>query len=149
MSEDPPASRFFSDRADLREGEPFLLPGARRRPVSYFEAACREARNLSEEEDCYELRLFRLFRDEYVVRRPDGEGKSTAGYREESARVLRAIERLPADAAHEAYLSIYETGVLPIVALILDGSWDEAYDAYAKMHRELKARFLPDGKQAR
>ena len=49
--------------------------------------------------------------------------------------------------AHEVYLSIYERGVTPVVNLILDGKWDEAYKAHRKMHEDLKTRFL-DERQA-
>lgn len=148
MSKDSPASRFYTHRADLWEGDPFLLPESRRRAVHYIEAACREARSLSEGEDCYELGLFRLFRDEFVVERTDSE-IDLAGYREEAVRISRAIERLPAGMSQEVYLSIYERGVAPTVALILSGKWDEAYEAHKGMHRDLKARFLERGRQKR
>lgn len=146
MSKDSPAEKFYPHPADLWEGDPFLPPQPRRRSVHYVEAACREARSLSEGEDCYELRLFRLFRNEYVVERTDSE-PGFAGYREEAVRISRAIERLPANMTHEVYLSIYEQGVTPVVDLILAGKWDEAYETHQEIHKDLKKRFL-DERQA-
>lgn len=146
MSKDSPSSKFYAHRSDLWEGDPFLPPPPRRRAVHYVEAACREARSLSEGEDCYELRLFRLFRDEYVVEHTDSE-LGVAAYREEAVRISRAIECLPANMTHEVHLSIYERGVTPVVNLILAGKWDEAYEAHQEIHEDLKKRFL-DERQA-
>lgn len=143
MSKDSPANKFYPHPADLWEGDPFLPPKPRRRAGHYVEAACREARDLSEGEDCYELRLFRLFRDEYVVERTDSE-IGVAAYREEAVRISRAIESLPANMTHEVYLSIYERGVTPVVNLILAGKWDEAYEAHHEIHKDLKNRFLSE-----
>lgn len=144
MRGDLPAKKLFPDRADLREGDPFVPPRLRRRTASYVEAACREARDLAEGEDRYEPRLLRLFRDEYVAGRTDGE-RYLARHPEEAASIVQGIERPPAGLGREAYLGIYEYGVVPVVDQILNGRWDEAYEVHAKTHRKLTQRFLGTG----
>jgi hypothetical protein len=113
----------------------------RKAPDCYFTASCLEVRGTENEENCYEVRLFRLFRKEYVSGLPDGEGL-VADYDERAPKVVRAIERR-AD-AREVYLDLYERFVGPCVVLILGGQWEEAYEVYGRMRQETESRFLEE-----
>jgi hypothetical protein len=101
--------------------------------------ACAEARGLPD--DCYKLSLLRVFREEYVVKLPDGEAV-LAEYREKAPRVVSAIEALGEEGAGEVWAHLYQRGVSRAVELILRGMWDEAFGVYEAMCREMEERFL-------
>ncbi len=105
----------------------------------FISTACAEARGMAD--DCYELALLRLFREEHVARLPEGEA-ALAAYREKAPRIVAAVEALGESAAREVWEEVYERGVKPAVALITNGSWDEAYELYSSMCAELEERFL-------
>lgn len=108
---------------------------------SYIEAACLEVRGLVHVEDCYELRLLRLFEEEYVARLPNG---SALIFEQESraSGVTQRIARLGPEEAREAYLWIYERAVAPVVELILRGRWEKAHALQVERRREIESRFL-------
>lgn len=116
------------------------------RPPCYVATACLEARGLPD--DCYELELLRLFRSEYVARLPDGE-EVLADYREKAPRVVSAIGALGEAEAAKVWDDLYERGVARAVALILNGEWDEAYEVYRTIRREMECRFFAPGAIAR
>lgn len=118
----------------------------RHRPACYVATACLEARGLPD--DCYELELLRLFRAEYVAKLPDGE-EVLADYREKAPGVVAAIGALGEAEAAEVWEELYERGVARAVALILSGEWDEAYEVYRTICRELERRFLAPETTAR
>lgn len=107
----------------------------------FVSTACAEARGLPD--DCYELALLRLFREEHVARLPEGE-TALADYRDKAPRLVAAVEALGEREAHEVWEEVYERGVRPAVALITNGAWDEAYEHYRAMCAELEERFLRD-----
>jgi hypothetical protein len=112
---------------------------ARTRSACFIATACAEVRGLPD--DCYELSLLRLFREEYVAKLPDGEGV-LAEYHEKAPRIVSAIEALGEEGAGEVLEYLYERGVSRAVELILGGMWDEAYGVYEAMCREMDRRFL-------
>ena len=112
---------------------------SRTRSACFIATACAEARGLPD--DCYELSLLRLFREEYVAKLPDGEAV-LAEYREKAPEVVSAIEALGEEEAGEVWEHLYERGVSRAVELILGGMWDEAFGVYEAMCREMERRFL-------
>ncbi len=112
---------------------------SRTKSACFIASACAEARGLPD--DCYELSLLRLFREEYVAKLPHGEAVLTE-YREKAPRVVSAIEALGEEGAGEVWEHLYESGVARAVELILCGMWDEAYGVYEAMCREMEERFL-------
>jgi hypothetical protein len=112
---------------------------ARTRSACFIATACAEVRGLPD--DCYELSLLRLFREEYVAKLPDGEAV-LAEYREKAPRIVSAIEALGKEGAWEVWEYLYERGVSRAVELILGGRWDEAFGIYEAMCREMERRFL-------
>lgn len=116
---------------------PYKRP--RTRSLCFISTACIEARGLPD--DCYELRILRLFRGEYVRKLDEGE-TVLADYREKAPRIVAAINALGEKRAGEVWDELYERGVARSVNLIVNGMWDEAYDLYRSMCRELEERFL-------
>lgn len=108
---------------------------------SYVVAACLEVRGLSEERDCYELRLLRLFNDEHVSRSPGGNAELRR-HRDEGEKVMRALGRLEPESVREALVGIFEQSVAPLVSLIMAGMWDEARRFQRVAYREVGYRFL-------
>ena len=112
---------------------------SRTKSICFIATACAEARGLPD--DCYELSLLRLFREEYVAKLPDGEAVLVE-YREKAPKVVFAIEALGEERAGEIWEHLYERGVGQAVELILGGAWDEAFGVYEAMCREMEVRFL-------
>lgn len=108
----------------------------------YITSACVEARGLSD--DCYELKLLRMYRGEYVERLEGGEAL-LAEYRRKAPVVVRRINALGESRAQAVWEEIYERGVAPAVRLIQTGQWERAFELYKAMCRELERRFLATG----
>ena len=122
---------------------PNMRPKAK--SLCFISTACVEARGLPD--DCYELRLLRLFRSEYVAKLPDGD-RILDDYGRKAPRIVRAIRGLDHEEAHRIWTYLYECGVAPAVALITNGRWDEAHKLYTSMCLELEARCLFAASQA-
>ena len=105
----------------------------------YVTDACLVVRGLAHADSCYELCLIELFRNEYIAKLPGGEAL-LGDYDEKGARIAKAI-RVETD-ARQAYLELYDGYLTNIVALIVNGRWDEAYDAYGAMFKDMEKRYL-------
>lgn len=131
---------LFTSKEKIQNTDYFGNRKSARKPsMCYITTACVEARGLGD--DCYELNLLRLFRQEYVAQLPDGE-RIIADYHEKAPRILIAIESLGPARAREVYLELYERGIAPSVERIVVGRWDDAYEIYRTMCEELDKRFL-------
>ena len=105
----------------------------------YLTDACLVVRGLAHADSCYELCLIELFRNEYIGKLPGGEGM-LSDYDEKGSRIAKAI-RIETD-AWQVYLELYDGYLTTIVALIVNGRWDEAYEAYRAMCKEMEKRYL-------
>ena len=105
----------------------------------YVTDACLVVRGLAHADSCYELCLVKLFRNEYIAKLPGGDDV-LSDYDEKGPRIARAI-RVEAD-AWQVYLDLYDGHLTTIVALIVNGRWDEAYEAYRAMCKEMEKRYL-------
>ena len=112
---------------------------SRTKSACLIATACTEAKGLPD--NCYELSLLRLFREEYVAKLPDGEAV-LAEYREKAPKVVSAIEAFGEEGAGEVWQYLYERGVSLAIELILGCMWDEAFEAYEAMCRELERHFV-------
>ncbi len=108
----------------------------------FVTSACVEACGLPD--DCYELCLLRLFRREYVAKRPDG-ARVLAEYEEKAPKIVSAIDALGPGKAHDVYQDLYERGVKRSVCLIQNGLWGEAYELYRVICEELEKTYLSAG----
>jgi hypothetical protein len=105
----------------------------------YMTDACLVVRGLAHADSCYELCLIELFRNEYIAKLPGGED-ILGDYEEKASRIARAI-RVETDAWH-VYLELYDGHLTTIVALIVNGRWEEAYGAYRAMCEDMESRYL-------
>jgi hypothetical protein len=105
----------------------------------YVTDACLVVRGLAHADSCYELCLIELFRKEYIAKLPDGEDV-LSDYDKKSSRIAQAI-RVETD-AWQVYLELYDGYLTTIVALIVNGKWDEAYEAYCAMSKDVESRYL-------
>jgi len=131
------SSRKNNDGDLFTRQSPYKRP--RTKSACFIATACAEARGLPD--DCYELSLLRLFREEYVAKLPQGEAVLTE-YREKAPKVVSAIGALGEERSGEVWEHLYESGVVRAVELILGGMWDEAFGVYEAMRREMERRFL-------
>ena len=131
------SSRKNNDGDHFTRQSPYKRP--RTKSACFIASACAEAMGLPD--DCYELSLLRLFREEYVAKLPHGEAVLTE-YREKAPKVVSAIEALGEERSGEIWEHLYESGVARAVELILDGMWDEAFGIYETMCREMERLFL-------
>lgn len=130
------AAHLWSDP----EARKFAPPAIGRQPYSdYVSAACLEVRGLADREECYEVRLLRLFVREYVEKLRGG-AQMIADYREKSPAVTCAIEHHPDRL--EIYVELYERFIGPFIEKILHGRWEEAHEAFGRMRQEIEDRFL-------
>ena len=112
----------------------------RAKSLCFISTACVETRGRTD--DCYELRLLRLFRAEYVARLPEG-ARVLREYEDKAPLIVRAIQEMPYEDAARVWAEIYDRGVARAVSLITNGRWDEAYELYTSMCLELENRFVP------
>jgi hypothetical protein len=96
-------------------------------------------RGLAHADSCYELCLIELFRNEYIAKLPGGEDV-LSDYDKKGSRIAQAI-RVETD-AWQVYLELYDGYLTTIVALIVNGRWDEAYEAYRAMCKDMESRYL-------
>jgi hypothetical protein len=104
----------------------------------FVTSACVESRGLPN--DCYELCLLRLFRREYVAKRPDG-ARVLAEYEDKAPKIVSAIDALGREKAKDVYGDLYERGVKRSVCLIQNGLWGEAYELYRAICEELEETY--------
>ena len=114
-------------------------PGNHEASGCYMTDACLVVRGLAHADSCYELCLIELFRNEYIAKLPGGED-ILSDYEEKASRIARAI-RVETD-AWRVYLELYDGHLTTIVALIVNGRWEEAYGAYRAMCEEMESRYL-------
>ena len=63
-----------------------------------------------------------------------------SNYDEKGARIAKAIRVATDD--WQVYLELYDGYLTTIVALIVNGKWDEAYEAYRAMFKDMEKRYL-------
>lgn len=104
----------------------------------YLTTACVGARGLAD--DCEELTVLRNFRDAYVRRQPGGQ-EAIAHYYAVAPRIVEKISARR-DAA-QLFDALYVHVVSRCVALIKQGSYQQAYAVYAQNALDLEKEYLP------
>jgi hypothetical protein len=104
----------------------------------FITTACCEALGL--DNDCFELRILRRYRDLVLARRPAGTGDIAAYY--ELAPLVLA--RLPRETRTQRLRAIYAHSVLPAALAAWLGLDRLAYRLYARMIDALAAEFTPE-----
>ncbi|MBR5409111.1 MAG: hypothetical protein IK104_00420 [Clostridia bacterium] len=91
----------------------------------FVTTACIRARGLPD--DCEELTQLRRFRDEYVLRTQDGKEDVDTYYRLAPA----VVEKINARAdSKEVWERVYTEMILPCLAFIREGKYEQAYRLY-------------------
>ena len=119
--------------------ELFWLEDAAESSGCSLTTACVEAKGLSR--DCYEVRIMKLFREEYLLSLPEGP-EIIADYEEKASRLNHAIDALGEQEALLVYEEIYAEHLAPMVLHYASGNKEQAYVAYARMCGELEERFF-------
>ena len=109
----------------------------------FITTACCEVLGL--DDDCFELRTLRRYRDEVLAKRPGGVADIAAYY--ELAPLILA--RLPREARQMRLRSVYARYILPSALAARLGLDTLAYRLYVRMLTELAGAFVPKkGKDA-
>ena len=104
----------------------------------FITTACCEVLGL--DDDCFELRALRRYRDDVLAKRPGGAGDIAAYY--ELAPLILA--RLPRETRTERLRSVYARYILPSALAARLGLNALAYRLYARMIDELAGEFAPE-----
>lgn len=131
---------LYTSSSKLRKRD-FLCKhrGGAKPSLCFITTACVRSRGL--EDDCYELELLRMFRENYVATRSDGE-EVLAEYRSKAPALVAAIDAHDPLVARQAWDYVYEDGVAPACCLILSGQFEAAFDLYRDVCRVLEEHFL-------
>lgn len=104
----------------------------------FITSACCEAVGLND--DCFELRALRRYRDEVLAKRPGGAGEIAAYY----ALAPLILARLPREGRKRLLAFLYARYILPSALAAQLGLNALAYRLYAAMLRELASTFAPE-----
>jgi len=109
----------------------------------FITTACCEALGL--DDDCFELRTLRRYRDRVLAKRPDGVADIAAYY----ALAPLILARLPREARNQRLRSVYARYILPSALAARLGFNTLAYKLYVRMLDELAGAFVPEKERAR
>lgn len=103
----------------------------------YLTTACTVSRNLPD--NCMELTTLRWFRDNYLSKRENGSHE-IGEYYYIAPKIVDKINQSPN--ADNVWSTLYDSLILPCVKLIKDGKYEETYQLYKKVTKQLKAKYL-------
>jgi len=103
----------------------------------FITTACIKAKGLPD--NCPELNILRVFRDEYVRNLPAGD-QIIRQYYEIAPRIITNINRTLN--SRNIYLTLYKELVSKSLELIRSGKMKEAFNNYLKIVTELKRKYL-------
>lgn len=96
--------------------------------LCFVTSACCAA--LSLDDDCFDLRMLRRLRDEYVALLPDGP-ELMAEYADKSPAMIAAVDNADDQAA--AWLRVYTAYIHPAAHAVERGDMEDAYTLYRAM----------------
>lgn len=102
----------------------------------YLSTACTKAMQL--DDDCYQLQVLRKFRDEYVLKKQEGD-KLIKEYYETAPQIISAINST--GEGTEIFNGLF-TNIEYAVKLIENGQYEEAYSFYCHFAQSLRAQYL-------
>ena len=103
----------------------------------YLTTACVRAKGLLD--DCDELQTLRHFRDNYMKSTPEGKC-DIEHYYAVAPDIVKKINSL--ENASNIWKSLYEVLVVPSVAFVQAGKYEEAYTLYKKVALELENKYI-------
>lgn len=99
-------------------------------------AVCK---SLGKTDECYELKLMRDYRDEYLVCQKGGEA-IIREYYDIAPTIVKRIDRM--NNAGEVYLEIWERYLYPCVSLLEAGKKEECREVYTNMVHSLQKKYM-------
>lgn len=103
----------------------------------FITTACVKTKNL--DDNCYELTCLREFRDNYLLKTPEGS-KAVNHYYNIAPKILENINEQPD--ANSIYTGLYEDLVINCIKLIEDGKNEEAFKCYRDIVKELELKYM-------
>ncbi|MBQ9592851.1 MAG: hypothetical protein IJR36_03115 [Lachnospiraceae bacterium] len=113
-----------------------LIDGFRRRKICYITTAVCET--FGKPDNCYELMSFREFRDEYLLKQPEGEAL-VQEYYELAPRIVAAIDMRPD--REQIYEGIWEEYLAPCLSMIEQEAYEDCADRYVTMVRTMEQKY--------
>lgn len=113
-----------------------LKSGFEKKQFCYITTAVCET--LGKPDNCYELTMFRQFRDGYLRKQPDGETLIQEYYKE-APQIIQRIDKL--EDSRATYQGIWEEHLKPCLSLIEHGEDDACKEQYVQMVRTLEKQF--------
>ncbi len=90
-------------------------------------------------DDCYELNCFRSYRDQYLLKREDGEA-IVSEYYDIAPTIIKRIEKQKD--YKKIYQGIWDTYLKPCLSMIENNQNEECRELYTKMVRELAEEYF-------
>lgn len=94
---------------------------------------------LGKPDDCYELNLFRSYRDNYLMKREDGEAL-VHEYYDLAPTIIKHINRHRD--SEDIYKKIWKHYLSPCLTLIENGQNEECMDLYISMVRDMQTKYF-------
>lgn len=113
-----------------------LKGGFEKKQFCYITTAVCET--MGKPDNCYELTMFRQFRDGYLRKQPDGEALIQEYYKD-APQIIQKIDRL--ENSREIYQSIWEEYLKPCLSMIEHGEDSACKERYVQMVRTLEKQF--------
>lgn len=113
-----------------------LKNGFEKKQFCYITTAVCET--FGKPDNCYELTMFRQFRDGYLRKQPDGEALIQEYYKE-APQIIQRIDRL--ENRQAVYKGIWEEHLEPCLSLIEHGEDAACKERYVQMVRTLEKQF--------
>lgn len=128
-------------KTNLKLSDFATINGGFKRRFCYITTAVCKSRGRGD--DCYELNLLRDYRDQYLLRQPDGEAL-VKEYYNVAPTVVKHIDECQ-DAAG-VYEQIWQEYLAPCISLIEAGRRQECRQRYEEMVCRLKEQYFYTGK---
>ncbi len=113
------------------------IDGGFKRKLCYITTAV--CRSLGKDDDCYELRTLRDYRDGYLLKSDEGRNVVDTYYNI-APTIVNRINK--GDQATETYLGIFRQYISPCISYIEAGDYEECRKLYSDMVFSLKDRYM-------
>ncbi|QUO21529.1 hypothetical protein KFE18_13285 [Clostridiaceae bacterium Marseille-Q4143] len=113
------------------------IAGGFKRKLCYVTTAICES--LGKEADCYELRLLKDYRDQYMESDPERK-EMVDEYYDIAPTIVKRMDRC--DNRKELYQDLYDRYLMPCIHEIEDEKYEECCNRYQDMVMELKFRYM-------
>lgn len=95
--------------------------------------------SLNKSDDCYELQVFRHFRDTYMMTTKEMQDE-VLEYYDIAPKVCRAINGK--ENSDEIYSEMFKNSLVPAITAIENGNTEKAHEIYKNMVLKLKEKYL-------